>query len=114
MNGEQPNWERTVPKDESWGGCRACKHFRLDFTCAAYPERIPLIIADGQVDHLVPRPGQVGDTVFAVNEHPTGLALIPIRGAVARGEAWALAALARSPALRAALDAAPAPSAPVR
>lgn len=30
----------------------------------AYPDGIPFPIASGQVDHLVPRPGQVGDTVF--------------------------------------------------
>jgi hypothetical protein len=33
--------------------------------CAAYPDGIPFAIASGQVDHLVPRPGQVGDIVFA-------------------------------------------------
>jgi hypothetical protein len=33
-------------------------------SCAAYPTRIPIIIASGDVDHLVVRPGQVGDTVF--------------------------------------------------
>jgi hypothetical protein len=33
-------------------------------SCAAYSQRIPLVIASGEVDHLVMRPGQVGDTVF--------------------------------------------------
>jgi len=33
-------------------------------TCAAYPLRIPIVIASGEMDHLVVRPGQVGDTVF--------------------------------------------------
>ena len=113
MTSQEPDWDRSVPDDQNWGGCRACRHFRLDMTCAAYPARIPLIIADGQVDHLVVRPGQVGDTVFAVNEHPTGLALIRIRGAVKNGERWALDAVARSPSLRAALDT-PAPASPVR
>ncbi len=79
-------------------------------SCPAYPERIPLLILDGQVDHLVVRPGQVGDTVFAVNEQPTGLALIRIRSAVKRGEQWALDALARSPTLRATVEAPSPPS----
>jgi hypothetical protein len=83
-------------------------------TCAAYPERIPLIIVDGQVDHLVVRPGQVGGTIFAVNEQPTGLALIRIRGAVKNGERWALDAVARSTSLRTALDHTAASSTPVR
>jgi hypothetical protein len=34
-------------------------------TCEAYPERIPIQIASGEVDHLVIRPGQVGEIVFA-------------------------------------------------
>ena len=33
-------------------------------TCPAYPDRIPLVIVAGEIDHLVVRPGQVGDTVF--------------------------------------------------
>jgi hypothetical protein len=49
---------------EQWGGCRLCVHWRGG-RCAAYPERIPLPILSGQVDHLVKRPGQVGDVVFA-------------------------------------------------
>jgi hypothetical protein len=47
-----------------WRGCRACIHFRKDMTCAAFPYRIPIHIASGEVDHLVVRPGQVGDTFF--------------------------------------------------
>lgn len=64
------NWERTIPEGQRWGGCRACRHFRADLTCAAYPDRIPLPIFSGEVDHLVPRPGQVGEVVFAVRERP--------------------------------------------
>jgi hypothetical protein len=33
-------------------------------SCVAFPDRIPIVIASGEVDHLVVRPGQVGDTVF--------------------------------------------------
>lgn len=33
-------------------------------SCIAFPDRIPIAIASGEVDHLVVRPGQVGDTVF--------------------------------------------------
>lgn len=114
MSEQEPNWERTVPRDQSWGGCRACRHLQPGEWCDAYPDGIPQIIFDGQVDHLIVRPHQVGPAVFEVNEHPTGLALLRIRGGVKQGEAWALAAVTRSPALRAALEAAPAPSAPVR
>ncbi|MDP8922742.1 MAG: hypothetical protein M3O34_07680 [Chloroflexota bacterium] len=56
------NWE---PSDRyhEWEGCIGCVHYRHAH-CVAYPTRIPLIILDGQVDHMVPRPGQVGETVF--------------------------------------------------
>ena len=58
------DWIRSIPRDQRWGGCRRCIHFRRDGTCAAYPAQIPIPIASGEVDHLVVRPGQVGDTVF--------------------------------------------------
>jgi hypothetical protein len=58
------DWKRSIPRTELWGGCRACVHFRRDTTCVAFPDGIPIIIASGDVDHLVVRPGQVGDTVF--------------------------------------------------
>jgi hypothetical protein len=61
---QAPNWERSVPLTARWGSCRTCRHLRGDMSCAAYPDRIPLVIASGEVDHLVVRPGQVGDTVF--------------------------------------------------
>lgn len=48
---------------EEWQGCLGCALYRRG-RCEAYPERIPLIILSGEVDHMVPRPGQVGDTVF--------------------------------------------------
>ena len=70
MVDETPNWTRSIPKGQSWGGCLACKHFRYDMTCAAYPERIPIRIASGEIDHLVVRPGQIGDTVFDLNPDP--------------------------------------------
>ena len=57
------NWERT-PRSDDYPGCLACVHRRNGVQCAAYPDRIPFPIVSGQVDHLVPRPGQVGDTVF--------------------------------------------------
>ncbi len=58
------DWERSIPPTALWGGCRACIHFRKDITCVAFPRRIPIQIASGDVDHLVVRPGQVGDTAF--------------------------------------------------
>lgn len=56
------DWERSEGF-EMWYGCRNCGHFRGN-RCVAYPNGIPFLIASGQVDHFVPRPGQVGDTVF--------------------------------------------------
>ena len=56
------DWKRSENADR-WYGCFNCGHFRGN-RCVAYPERIPFLIASGQVDHSVPRPGQVGDTVF--------------------------------------------------
>jgi hypothetical protein len=56
------NWKRSERFDE-WPGCRFCAHWRAG-KCAAYPDRIPLIIISGEVDHMVKRPEQVGDTVF--------------------------------------------------
>lgn len=58
------DWKRSIPRNELWGGCGACVHFRPDFTCIAFPQRIPIQIASGEIDHLVVRPGQVGTTVF--------------------------------------------------
>lgn len=55
-------WDR-AERFEEWPGCRFCAHYNR-MRCVAYPERIPLIIASGEVDHLVPRPGQTGATVF--------------------------------------------------
>lgn len=57
-----PNWEPSERYDE-WEGCLGCVHFR-HAKCAAYPERIPLVILSGEVDHMVPRPRQVGTIVF--------------------------------------------------
>jgi len=56
------DWEPSTWPDD-WLGCRDCIHFDR-VRCAAYPNRIPLIILSGEVDHLVPRPGQVGDIVL--------------------------------------------------
>jgi hypothetical protein len=55
-------WERSDDYAE-WPGCRYCVHWRAG-VCAAYPDRIPLVILSGEIDHLVPRPGQVGTTTF--------------------------------------------------
>lgn len=59
------DWKRSIPADQRWGGCRRCVHDRRDGTCAAYPDGIPIVIASGDVDHLVVRPGQAGEIVFA-------------------------------------------------
>ena len=57
-----PDWEPSEQFEE-WQGCLGCAHYRR-MRCIAYPDRIPLPIASGEVDHMVPRPGQVGDTIF--------------------------------------------------
>ena len=56
------DWERSE-RFEEWKGCRMCVHWRAA-RCVAYPKAIPLIILSGEVDHLVPRPGQAGATVY--------------------------------------------------
>ena len=55
-------WEPSAQFVE-WQGCIGCARYRRG-RCDAYPERIPLIILSGEADHMVPRPGQVGDIVF--------------------------------------------------
>ena len=88
---EEPNWKPSIPRQRRWGGCRAYKHFRLDMTCVAYPDRIPLIIVSAEVDHLVVRPHQVGESVWELNDQPTGLSARLIAAARVRGETWATA-----------------------
>lgn len=56
------SWAPSEHYDE-WEGCIGCAHWRAA-RCIAYPKRIPMMILDGQTDHMVPRPGQVGETVF--------------------------------------------------
>jgi hypothetical protein len=45
----------------------------------AFPHRIPVQIVSGEIDHLVVRPGQVGDTVFAprVTRHAADVVTVP-------------------------------------
>ena len=59
------DWKRSEGF-EDWPGCLGCAHRRRGrhVSCLAYPDVIPFAIASGQVDHLVPRPGQVGDIVY--------------------------------------------------
>jgi|1185.fasta_scaffold943170_2 hypothetical protein len=59
------NWE-PIPNADDYVGCLACVHRRrgTKLSCTAYPDGIPFLIVSGQVDHLVPRPGQVGEIVF--------------------------------------------------
>lgn len=56
------NWERSEHYDR-FLGCRFCVHYRRA-RCVAYPGRIPLSILSGDVDHMVKRPGQIGEAVF--------------------------------------------------
>jgi hypothetical protein len=59
------SWERS-DGFEDWPGCFGCAHLRRGGRahCAAYPDGIPFAIASGEIDHLVPRPGQIGETLF--------------------------------------------------
>ena len=56
------SWEPSERYDE-WDGCRFCLHWRGG-KCITYPNRIPLMLISGQSDHMVPRPAQVGSTLF--------------------------------------------------
>jgi hypothetical protein len=57
------NWKPSN-RFREWQGCLGCAHYRYS-RCAAYPRGIPLPILSGEVDHMVKRPGQEGDTLFA-------------------------------------------------
>jgi hypothetical protein len=88
------NWGRSLRRDQSWGGCRLCRHFQAPFRCAAFPDAIPPSILFGEVDHLVPRPGQVGDILFELVTDPTPVQLLLLRGAARRGVPGAAEVLA--------------------
>lgn len=64
----EPNWVPS-PDYDRWRGCLHCKHhtWQRGVFCAAYPDDPPWEILTGQVDHLVVRPEQVGDTVYEDN-----------------------------------------------
>jgi hypothetical protein len=49
---------------EEFGGCRLCLHYLGQGRCSAFPTRIPLPIFAGDIDHMVVRPGQIGDATF--------------------------------------------------
>ena len=79
------NWERSEQFEE-WPGCFECAHYRHG-RCAAYPERIPLTILSGEVDHLVPRPGQVDAILFEPMDREAFLATgkrVPAQAAPAK------------------------------
>jgi hypothetical protein len=40
--------------------CLDCTHLRPGLTCTAFPDRIPVAILDGRVDHHQPYPGDHG------------------------------------------------------
>lgn len=74
MTADVLSWERSIPPDEPWPGCRRCMFFQRDVSCIAFPQRIPIMIASGDIDHLVMRPGQIGTTVFTPQEDaPDGI-----------------------------------------
>jgi hypothetical protein len=98
MVDRSPNWEGSLPRSQRWGGCNLCRHARPDNTCAPYPGGIPIIIGSGEVGHLVPRPGQVGDTVFELVSDPTPLQARLLRAAAKDGLPGAAEALAHAEA----------------
>jgi hypothetical protein len=76
-------------RDVAWGGCRTCRFFREDFTCAAFPQGIPIPITAGDLAHLTVLPGQTGTCTWELNLHPVGLSARLIDSARQRGEVWA-------------------------
>jgi len=52
------DWEPSA-RNEEWPGCRHCAHFRKTH-CDAYPDRIPILFLSGEIDHMIPRPGDHG------------------------------------------------------
>jgi len=45
-------------------GCLNCKYYILNYKCAAFIDRIPLEIVNGENDHSKPLPGQDNNIVF--------------------------------------------------
>jgi hypothetical protein len=45
-------------------GCPICKHYDFDSTCAAFPDRIPMMFLSGERGHTEPIDGQQNDIVF--------------------------------------------------
>ncbi len=45
-------------------GCPICKYYRFDGTCAAFPDRIPIMFLSGERGHTEPIDGQQNDIVF--------------------------------------------------
>src|SRR5262249_59426454 len=60
----KPDWKRSIPREQRWGGCWTCKHLQTITRCAAFREGIPLAIFGGRADHLVVRPGQTGTLIY--------------------------------------------------
>lgn len=58
----KPSWDRS-DRFEDWQGCLGCANYRAG-RCDAFPNGIPLPIISGEIDHLQPRPGQVGVMIF--------------------------------------------------
>jgi hypothetical protein len=67
------DWNRSS-KSKDFGGCRACVHLTRESDCIAFPDGIPMPIVSAEVDHMVKRPGQAGDTLFeaGLNEVTNG------------------------------------------
>jgi hypothetical protein len=57
------SWDPSARADE-FGGCRLCLHYQGQGRCTAFRRHIPLPIFAGDIDHMVVRPGQIGDDIF--------------------------------------------------
>jgi len=53
-------------EDLIWASCVSCERKRRGPVCDAYPEGIPEVILNGNVDHKTPYPGDHGLTYLAV------------------------------------------------
>lgn len=49
--------------------CITCKHYRMNGTCKAFPDRIPLFFISGEAPHDRVIKGQQGSTIYEQGEN---------------------------------------------
>ena len=57
-------------EDLIWASCVSCERKSRGSVCDAYPDGIPEVILNGQVDHKTPHPGDGGLTYLAAAPQP--------------------------------------------